>query len=449
MLSQSSYSLIFSSLAGFLACWLLPGSLVEKAFFHLTAKPVTSSKSLIYGAGTTEKPYAVGSLNNTPLEKISSPIDIVITDDPNQIFQTSPPSPVDYAIILKNLKRLNQDSIAIGTPLYWAEPEVMPLRALDQQLDTIPKLITSVPLSRRPTPSPIPPAFRRASIPVSSIRGNPSLLPVVNRIAIPDVLLGSQSSLAGFSILESEPTSKFPPLLAKWDDRVIFSFTLLAALNHLQISPESIEIHLGRHIYLGIRNHYIPIDSYGRLNHFPEALEAIPSLPIPAENLIDAPNAEFASVSFQPVIIRDEPSTQDPATATFSDSLIRTVALLSDPVNSFAIRSYQRLPIITELFFIAALLSLICGIQNYFGGRTSLIPLLSLAPPILIFHFIFVHFSMIWIPTAPALCTLFTACYFSKNKSNKSRPRILRRKNRRSKHLTASDLLKPHDVVRL
>ncbi|MFN7343064.1 MAG: hypothetical protein ACK5TA_06995, partial [bacterium] len=135
-------SILCASIVGGLACWLTPGTAVERYAFLFTTIPFTGTQSTIDGNGSPEKPYAHKTSKQLDFKKISQPIDITITDDPNQIFQSSPPSPVDYAIILKNLTRLHQDSIAIGTPLTWTETEAIPLATLDQQLDTIPNLIT-------------------------------------------------------------------------------------------------------------------------------------------------------------------------------------------------------------------------------------------------------------------------------------------------------------------
>lgn len=421
MLPRRYSSIVYSSIVGCLAWWFIPESIVERSAFLITTIPFSGSESVIDGDGTPEKPYAHKISKKIDFKNITLPTDIIITDDPNQIFQSSPPSPVDFAIILKNLTRIGHDSIAISTPLTWSDPEAIPLAALDQQLDATPNLITASPLSRSATPSHIPPAFRRASIPSSQVHGNISQLPIVNRIPIPGVLLGNKTSLAGFTVLESEPETTSLPLLAVWDDRVVFSFQLLATLNHLNIPLSSIEIRLGRHIYLGKNSYYIPIDSYGNLSFFPNDFKTIQSKSIPAEDLLDAAEQKITKQTYKPVIIRNTHSAQDPRATDFSNSLIPTITLLSNPANGFSIKYYANLTKDVEILFIAALLSLIFGLQNFFPGRQARIPLIILTTTILALHFIIVLQFAIWIPTLPALATLLTALFFARRKKNQYR----------------------------
>lgn len=444
MLSARTYSLILSSVVGCVACLLLPSSPIEKTGFMLTGGILTKSDSLIYGEGTVEKPYSLGAIRDQVSLKAPTPTQILLTDDPNQIFQSTPPSPLDLALILHNLKRLNQTSIAIGTPLHWTDPDAMSLQALDRQLDPIPHLITSSPLSRTTTPSPIPPAFRKASIPISKIHGNASLLPVVNRVSLPDAVLGNQNSIAGFSILDSEPTSKTPHLFARWNDRVVFSFTLLSALHHLKISHDSIEIHMGRHIDLKKDNLYIPIDAFGRIIHVPKIKSDNSFSLYPAENLIDAPDTEFSKVSFQPILIRNAQSNQELPSLDYSNSVSDIISILSNPADSFAITTLSRPSRTSELLFIAAIITWIFSLQSHLPGRSSLIYLFGTAIAILILHLIVVHFTATWIPTLPALASLTAASFFSRNKSNKARRKILRQikqRNKKSRIPTTADLL--------
>lgn len=421
MIPRRYASIVCSSIAGGLACWFIPESSIERQAFLFTTIPFSGSEAVIDGDGSFEKPYAHKSTKPLDFKKINQPIDIAITDDPNRIFQSSPPSPVDFAIILKNLTRIKQESVAIGIPLTWTEPEAIPLAALDKQLDSIPHLITSAPLSRGSVPSPIPPAFRRASVPLSQLHGNTALIPVVNRIPIAGVLLGNEKSFAGFTTLESEPDRNSIPLIAIWDDRVVLSFHLLAALNHLEIPPSSIEVHLGRHIYLGKKSHYIPIDNYGRLSLFPEPFKNLKSQPFAAEDLLDATEQTFPEKSHKPVVIRNTHSAQDLPSVEFSNSLIQTITLISNPSNGFSIKYYASLTKDVALLLIAALLCLIFGIQNFCPGRDARVPLIALAAFIFILHFLVVHFTATWIPTLPALAAIAIAIFFTRRKTNQYR----------------------------
>lgn len=397
---------ILCALAALLAWTALPGTFIDRGLFSLTARTFAGAAFFTSGNGNPESPHTLRTLKQQATPPADPLPDIAITDDPDRVFQTSPPSPVDYAIILKNLRRLGRDSVAIGMPLVWPEPDVISLMALDQQLDALPSLVTAAPLSRGPVPSPIPPAFRRASLAVSKIHGNARDLPLVNRVSIPDVVLGNTTSLAGFNALESEPDGGLPHLLARWDDRVIFSFPLLAAIVDQKVAPETVEIRLGNYISFGKDGPFIPIDEFGRLAFKPPSSDG--SASIPAESLIDAPDNLLADRRTGTVLIRNGMSATDEASLRFSDTLVPTVSLLADAAGTSASRAFNRIPWLAELLLIASLISLIHGLGNFpkTCGRRAL---MVLAGVFVILHFILIPSTGTWLPTLPALAAIVTA----------------------------------------
>jgi hypothetical protein len=421
--------LIICAAAALLIWGTLPGSAIDRAFFSLTAWSFADSPLIVTGEGTHEKPYALRTLHTDPADLHPDLLtNISITDDPDRVFQSSPPSPVDYAVILKNLRRLGRDSVAIGIPLSWAKTDVISLIALDQQLDAFPTAVTSAPLSRSPTPTPLPAAFRRASIPISQVKGSTTRLPIVNRVSIPDVVLGNKTSLAGFTVLESEAESDRPYLLARWDDRVVFSFHLLAALENFNVPPESVEIHSGRYVSLGTDGPYIPIDEYGRLLFAPPSPQDIDS--IPAGTLIAAPDDFLADSKRGPVLIRDSMSSADETSLRFSESVVPTASLLIDPSGTSTAETFPRIPWYAELLFLASFLSLIHGLGNY-PRSSGKLPLAGLAASVLILHFFIVPASATWIPTLPALAAAIVAIPLSTatRRRRTTTPRSTRRKD--------------------
>jgi hypothetical protein len=158
---------IICAAAALLAWTFLPGTFIDRGLFSLTMRSFAGPPFFITEKGGGDSAYTLHTLKQQPTTPTELLPDIVITDDTDRVFQASPPSPVDFAIILKNLRRLGRDSIAIGTPLAWSETDVISMMALDQQLDALSSLVTSAPLSRGPIASPLPPAFRRASIAAS------------------------------------------------------------------------------------------------------------------------------------------------------------------------------------------------------------------------------------------------------------------------------------------
>jgi hypothetical protein len=401
--------LILCLAAALLAWVFLPGTAIDRGFFALTSRSVAKPPFLIAGNGSHHSPHTLGAYSHQAAPPADPLPDIAITDDPDRIFQNSPPSPVDFAIILKNLRRLGRGTVAIGMPLAWPEPDVISLTALDQQLDELSSVVTAAPLSRGAVPSPLPPAFRRASLPVSEIRGNTRNLPVVNRVAIPDVVLGNTSSLAGFTVLESEPDGEPSHLLARWDDRVVLSFHLLAALADLGIPPSQLGIHVGNFISFGKDGPHIPIDDYGRLAVEPSPWEAPAS--IPAEKLIDAPGDFLSTRRAGTVLVRNGMSAADDVSLRFSEALVPTFSYLTAPSDKTAARPFPRIPALAELLLMASLMSLILGLGNY-PASSGRFALAGLAGCLLILHFTLFITTGTWLPTLPALAAVWVAALF-------------------------------------
>lgn len=405
-MSRRHLKLILCALAALLAWTVLPGTFIDRGLFSLTARAFAEPPFFITGKGSHESAYTLRTLKRQSVPPGDPMPDITITDDPDRVFQTSPPSPVDFAIILKNLRRLGRDSIALGMPLAWPEPDMISLMALDQQLDALPSVVTAAPLSRGPIPSPLPPAFRRASVPVSEIHGNTRSLPLVNRVSIPDVILGNTTSLAGFTALESEPDGRLPHLLALWDDRVVLSFALLAALADHKISLARIEIYMGNYISLGNDGPFIPIDEFGRLAFAPTASDTPAS--IPAEALIDAPDDFLAERRAGTVLIRSSMLAADEASLRFSESLATTASLLADPSGTSTSQAFTRIPRLVEFLLLASLISLLHGLGN-FPKTSNRHTLAILAGCFVILHFILVPATGTWLPSLPALAVVLTA----------------------------------------
>ncbi|MFM2196797.1 MAG: hypothetical protein RLZZ505_229 [Verrucomicrobiota bacterium] len=397
---------ILCAVAALLAWAILPGTFLDRGLLYLTARAFVQPPFFISGKGSHDSPAILHALNQQATAVTAPFPDVAITDDPDRVFQNSPPSPVDFAIILKNLRRLGRDSVGIGMPLSWPAPDVISLMALDQQLDALPSVVTSAPLARGAVPAHLPPAFRRASVELSKIHGNPRDLPLVNRVSIPDVLLGNTNSLAGFTTLESEPDGGFPHLLARWDDRVVFSFPLLAALADRKVSPAEIEIHLGKYILLGKDNQNIPIDGFGRLAFKPPSSDG--SASIPAETLIDAPDNLLSARRAGMVLIRNGMSAADEASLAFSQSLVPTVSLLAASSGTASSKTFERMPQLVEWLVIASLISFLHGLGS-FPKTSDRRALAVLAGILVILHFILVPATGTWPPTLSALAAVLAA----------------------------------------
>jgi hypothetical protein len=400
-MSRRIISLVICGVVAFLALVFLPGSAVDRAAFFTTARSFANPPFFITGNGDHSRPYTLRTLRNFSQDTPPKlPTVISIGDDPDGFFQSSPPSPVDFAIILSNLKRLGEENPAIAFPLAWDEPDVISLAALDLQLDSLPGVVTTAPLSRNTVSSAMPPAFRRASIPISQIKGDVSQLPRVNRVSLPDVILGNNSSLAGFSAIESEPPGKTPFLIARWDDTIVFSFHLVTALRHFEAAPSALEIVPGKYISFSKNGPYIPIDKQGRLAFAPPVISVKEGIPAP--DLIDAPDDFLTEVGDQPLVLRNDLSAADASTEDFSTMLTGMLATMTNPAFTSATRTFHRIPGHIETLLVLAFVVLLVGLC-YHSPEGAKIQALAAAGAIIALHFILVNATGTWLPTLPLL----------------------------------------------
>lgn len=207
-----------------------------------------------------------------------------IDDDPDQWFSSSPLSPVDHALIFARLREAGHRVIGVGHLMAWDEPEPLAIAALRKQLDRLDAAVLALPLARGAGAEPLPAPFLRMSLAESAVDGDVSALPRVNRLAVADAELGGERGLAGFSLLENEsdPGDGRQPLLARWNDRILFAFPLAVEIAALGLDPAEVTIEPGKRIRLGGGGPVFPIDEFGRTPVAPGAA----AIDIPAARLI-------------------------------------------------------------------------------------------------------------------------------------------------------------------
>jgi hypothetical protein len=196
---------------------ITPGSKLDRMVFRWMAGVVHGPPMWVDGFGSRETPWSlrVPAKENPDLTAHAPPV-VWVGDDPEGVFQTSPPSPVDYAVMLSNMKRLGVRHAACALVLAWDEPDVIGLMALEKALGGFESVVMASPVTRGAVAEPLPQAYRRASLPAAVVKGDVNQLPVVNRIPVPDVILGAERTWAGFSVVESEPDGGHPFLCARW-----------------------------------------------------------------------------------------------------------------------------------------------------------------------------------------------------------------------------------------
>ncbi len=391
-------TMIACAIAGLVSLLLIPESYLEYATFRGTLALTNSSEIPIKSSGQ----LAALSPRKIAIAPDVLPTRVRVGEDSQGVFQDFPLSPTDYAVILNNLKRLGEESVAIAFPLAWEDPDLISLTALDIQLDSIPSLITATPLTRSATPSSPPPAIRRAAIPTSQISGNINAIPIVNRIPLPGTVLGSETSKAAFTVIESEPTSDFPHLLARWENEnlTLPAFALLAAMELSGSSIKDLHIELGKSIKIGKSGAIIPIDQSGRLRS--NSSFKTNGVTIPAQDLVDATGDLFKDKAQGPIMIEMESKSSAHTSPT------QLAAALATPLTFVKEKQYQRFGTLPTSLTIASLLSLLFGLTNY-KKCDSALSYFVIIIALLTLHFCLVTGVNVWPPTLVLFLTLTPA----------------------------------------
>jgi hypothetical protein len=394
--------------AAALVVWIVaPGAGWDRAAFATVASSFVNPPLFVSGQGTRADPWKLRAFSSeSKLDRRNAPVIVALEDDPEGFFQSSPPAPIDLAVIFTNFHRLGAKKAATAAVLAWETPDPIGLAALEKSLSRFDSLVMAAPLSRGAVASAMPRAFRRASIPLSAVRGDTSSLPVVNRVPIPGLILGGQNSLAGFSVLEAEAADRFPPLLARWEDRLVFGFPLLTVLQRLDLPTDGVEVRLGEYLKLSPAGPTIPIDDYGRL--------AVPLKPIrglaeiSAEALIDGGDELFPKQAPDPVILRDDRRAAEPATRAFSRNLSGVIAAIASDEGLAEVREYPRLAPVWELEFLAVfvvVLTLLCRAADF----TRRLGFLVVAGVCLSVQWAALGMASVWLPGMAVLAAILAA----------------------------------------
>lgn len=316
---------------------------------------------IIAGEGSHEHPWSLRLLSSAGEAPTTPPPLTVISigDDPDGVYQSSPPSAVDYAVMLRNLRKLGAKSVGLGATLVWPDPDPIARTALDTQLGEFEAVAVTAPLTRGSSAEPMPAAFIRASLPLSSVKGDTGKLPMVNRVSLPGTVLGDLHTLAGFSLIESESGSV--PLLARWDDRIVFSFSVVSVLAGKGLPADGVEVRLGEYLKLGPQGPFVPIDDYGRLAVEPRPAPAALK-PVPAETLVDATSLPVDGS----VLFRDDRRATDASMKAFAAALVPVHLAIATEAGMSPVRLFHRLPQPVEAGLFAALVLLLTAFVS--GG---------------------------------------------------------------------------------
>lgn len=401
--------LLLAVAAGLAFSWVTARTGVERVLFQVVMRGFANPPFFVSGEGGHGAPWVLRTLASVPrIDSGKAPVVVSLGDDPEGVFQSSPPSPSDLAVVLGNLQRLGARHAAVAAVLAWESPDPVALKGLEMKLAAFDMVVQAAPLSRGTIRQPMPPAFRSASLRLDALKGDAGGLPVVNRLAVPHAVFGGERALAGFSTLDdADPTSGRVPLLARWEEeeRVVLAFPLLAVLARFDLPVEGVRVRMGEFLELGPKGPVVPIDRNGCL--------ALPAKPVaeraavPAEELIDGDDGLFPEAPGL-IVVRDDQTAASQATRRFSADLASLIASISSDAGLGEPVAYRRLAAHVEsaLWVVLAGLGLWWGASARFARQVGLgaMAAVCLAAP-----WLGVGIAGIWLPGWSAAVALGVA----------------------------------------
>ncbi|KAB2642975.1 MAG: hypothetical protein DVB26_00940 [Verrucomicrobia bacterium] len=398
-----------AAIAGFACWWLAAATGLERAAFCTVLSSYAKPPFFLTGEGSRNAPWELRTLSmQMRPEARKAPVVVSIGDDVGGVFQSSPPSPVDLAVVLQNLQRLGAKQAAIAAVMAWDKPDAGALKGLDIALNHFQLLVQAAPLSRGSLHQAMPPAFRRAALAPAAIHGNLSQLPIVNRVAVADVIFGQgEGTMAGFSSLDdADDGSNTLPLLARWEDEnvVVPAFPLLAVLTSYHLPVSSIRVRLGESLRLGPSGPVVPIDRAGRM--------AMPLKPLASRANIAAEDVIVATPDIFPpapglIVLRDDLSRAPHATRQFSANLASVIASISSDAGLGPTHTYRRLPPAAELALLLVTLWLLALVTAWPKFQRHL-TCASLVAVCLAAQWLGVGMAHVWLPGIPLLAATCT-----------------------------------------
>ncbi|RYD23119.1 MAG: hypothetical protein EOP88_05485 [Verrucomicrobiaceae bacterium] len=399
--------LLVSAAAGFSVWKYGAGSSVDRSAFAVVAGGFANPPLFVEGQGSHAVPWTLRTFSGeAKADRRQAPVVVSLDDDVSGFFQSSPPGPIDFAVVLKNFNRLGAKKVTSAVVLAWENPDAVEYVALERSMAAFDSLVTTAPLSRGAVATPLPQEFRRASVEFGSLRGDGSALPVVNRIPLPGVVLGGEKALAGFSVLESEKPSKYLSLMARWEDRLVFSSALLAVAQRLDLPLSALEIHPGEYLRFGPGGPVVPIDGFGRLS---VPLRSLPAFAdIRAEEVIDGKEGLFPAEAAPPVILRDARTVAESGPRAFSSSLSAAVAVMSSSEGLAPSLAYPRLRVKWETGILGAV-TVVLALLGVAGASKRHVGALALAGVFLAAQWIGFGMASVWLPGIPVLAAIASA----------------------------------------
>ena len=242
-----------------------------------------------------------------------------ISDSESSIFQEWPPSPIDYAIILKNLKEYKTKLVAIEPSMSWnnaGEGLLETLRTASLKYNKGELLMGAV-FQMDQSVFESNDQLINLLNPISNISGDIKRIPEFTMIdPLPDRRLTSIGIPFGFTSIDMAEQDKMNnplkvPLLARIKEAIVPSFALRAIMMEQDMNSNDVTIHLGDKIAFS-NGTTIPIDSQGSFEAFTGSRpdinkEDINILSLPQEELDDS---QLRSLSNRIILVGIDTKTE-------------------------------------------------------------------------------------------------------------------------------------------
>ncbi len=210
-----------------------------------------------------------------------------------------------------------------------------------------------------------PDSLRSVCIPLEQVHGLTEGLPSANK-PLPNILLKDEKlAWAPDSILDEHMLSSPDdsrklsfPLLVRWNGEIYPTLPLRLAMQHKQIAPKDIHVHIGSHIQLGSARY--PLDDAGR-----SQLGNARITPLSLEQIL-TPHKKLPAFDGVALIEHDEQSPSTGAARLHSMAASLSLLLSEEHEQSFILTQIEPLHLLqnalqyppkqTEIYLLAALL---------------------------------------------------------------------------------------------
>ena len=249
-----------------------------------------------------ERQYVNWLIDTKKQKKETSSITLLALDNSeDSVLQDWPPSPLDFAVMLNNLKQYSPSLIAIEPSLGFPNsPDglIETLRTTCLNFNKGSLLFSAICQMDQSVDSTKDKGKKFFDV-LKNINGNTNSIPEFTKTnSLPNqrfAAMGIPIAFTGIELNQKKPEKnqyKFP-LIAKVGDEIVPSFVLKAIMLETNTSPDQVLVNLGKSIILN-ENKKIPIDAGGHVEIYSALQKELPKEKI---NLLTTPSKKLSGKS--------------------------------------------------------------------------------------------------------------------------------------------------------